>query len=95
MDYSNDINKHSRIQLEILLACQNIGVEAIQEYRGRGWRADVFVPNNERAIAFEIQLSAQTLHKTLQRQSKYIRDGIVGCWLFENPIPKLIEERPD
>jgi hypothetical protein len=95
MDNSHTFKKHDRIQMEIVSACRDIGIEAIQEYRGQGWRADVFVPNNGKPIAFEIQLSAQSLQRTIERQSKYIRDGIIGCWLFENPIPKLTEERPD
>lgn len=95
MDTQNNIRKHDRIQMEIVSACRDIGIEAIQEYAGQGWRADVFIRNNDKPIAFEIQLSPQSLRKTLERQSKYIRDGIVGCWLFENPISKLNEERPD
>jgi len=81
--------------MEIVSACHDLGIEAIQEYRGKGWRADVYVSNNGSPIAFEIQLSPQSLNKTLHRQSKYIRDGIIGCWLFENPISKLTHERPD
>lgn len=95
MDGSRIIRKHDRIQLEIVSACRDVGIEAIQEYAGQGWRADVFVPNNGKPIAFEIQLSPQSLRKTLERQLKYIKDGIIGCWLFENPVPKLNEERPD
>jgi hypothetical protein len=95
MENPNNIRKHDRIQMEIVSACRDMGIEAIQEYAGQGWRADVFIPNIDKPIAFEIQLSPQSLQKTLERQSKYIRDGIVGCWLFENPIPKLNEERPD
>jgi hypothetical protein len=87
--------KHDKIQKQIVSVCHDLGIAAIQEYRGIGWRADVFVPNSERPIAFEIQLSPQSLTRTLERQLKYIRDGIIGCWLFENPIPKLNEERPD
>jgi hypothetical protein len=95
MDEFRNIRKHDRIQMEIVTTCQDLGIKAIQEYSGNGWRADVFVPNNGKPIAFEIQLSPQTLTKTIERQSKYIRDGIIGCWLFENPIPKLNKERPD
>ncbi|HTN16481.1 MAG TPA: hypothetical protein VL092_02285 [Chitinophagaceae bacterium] len=87
--------KHGRIQTEILFVCQKLGVEAKQEYRGNGWRADVFAPNDSRPIAFEVQLSPQSLNKTLERQSKYARDGVFGCWLFEKPIAKLTNERPD
>lgn len=95
MDNSVNIKKHDRIQRQIVSTCQGLGINAILEYRGQDWRADVFVPNNEKPIAFEIQLSPQSLSRTLERQSKYIRDGIIGCWLFENPITKLNEERPD
>ncbi|MBL7684272.1 MAG: hypothetical protein JNK00_13015 [Flavipsychrobacter sp.] len=90
-----NIRKHDRIQMQIVSTCQALGITAKQEHKGQGWRADVFIPNNERPIAFEIQLSPQSLSKTLERQSKYIRDGILGCWLFEHPIPKLLKERPD
>ena len=89
------IKKHDRIQMEIVSACRDLKIAAIQEYRGQDWRADVYIPNNDKPIAFEIQLSPQSLKKTLERQSKYIRDGIIGCWFFENPVSKLNEERPD
>ncbi|OJW31536.1 MAG: hypothetical protein BGO54_13825 [Sphingobacteriales bacterium 46-32] len=95
MEDFRNISNHDRIQLEIVSACRDLGIEAVQEHCGKGWRADVFVPNNDKPIAFEIQLSPQTLKRTLERQSKYIRDGIIGCWFFENPVSKLNEERPD
>jgi hypothetical protein len=87
--------KHSRIQAEIVSACNTLGIEAVQEHSGEDWRADVYVPNNGKPIAFEVQLSPQSLKRTLERQAKYIRDGIIGCWLFENPVSKLNDERPD
>jgi hypothetical protein len=87
--------KHDRIQQEIVSACHDLGIKATQEFSGQDWRADVYVPNNDKPIAFEIQLSPQSLKKTLERQSKYIRDGVIGCWFFENPVSKLNEERPD
>lgn len=90
-----DFNKHNRIQRQICIAFEALGIEAIQEHSGKGWSADVFVPNAGKPIAFEIQLSAQSLSKTIERQSRYIRDGIVGCWLFEKPVSKLTAERPD
>ena len=95
MEDSRNISKHVRIQMEIVSTCRELGIEAIQEYRGHDWRADVYVSNNDKPIAFEVQLSPQSLKKTLERQSKYIRDGVIGCWFFENPISKLNEERPD
>lgn len=95
MKDTNSMSKHDRIQMQIVTACNTIGIRAVQEYKGKDWRADVFVPQLENPIAFEIQLSPQSLSKTLQRQSKYLRDGITACWLFENPVPKLTNERPD
>lgn len=78
-----NITKHNRIQMQIISACERLGIDARQEYSGKGWRADVFIPNDTRPIAFEIQLSPQSLSKTLQRQSKYIRDEILGCWFLK------------
>lgn len=95
METSGKFSKHNEIQMQIMNVCQNLEIEANREYRGKDWRADVFVSNNSKPIAFEIQLSPQTLKKTLERQAKYERDGILGCWLFETPIPKLNKERPD
>ncbi len=89
------LKKHDWIQAEILSAFHDLGIEAKPEYRGQDWRADVFVPNDGQSIAFEVQLSPQSLKRTLERQSKYLRDGITGCWLFENPVSKLNDERPD
>jgi len=89
------IRKHDRIQMQIASTCRDLGFDVKQEHRGKGWRADVFVPDNERPIAFEIQLSPQTLKRTLERQAKYTSDGILGCWFFETSVSKLNEERPD
>ncbi|HMV09322.1 MAG TPA: hypothetical protein PKL56_16980 [Cyclobacteriaceae bacterium] len=87
--------KHNRIQQEIVSTCNELGISATQEYSGQDWRADVYVPNGNKPIAFEIQLSPQSLKKTLERQAKYTRDSVIGCWFFENPVSKLNEERPD
>jgi hypothetical protein len=95
MDNPYNIRKHDRIQMEIVSICHDLGIEAIQEFRGHDWRADVYVPNIDKPIAFEVQLSPQSLKRTLERQAKYIRDNVIGCWFFENPISKLNEERPD
>lgn len=95
MEPFRNTSQHDRIQLEIISACHGLGIEAIQEHKGKDWRADVFVPDSNRPIAFEIQLSPQSLNRTIERQSKYNRDGIIGCWLFERSVANLNEERPD
>lgn len=98
---------HEKTQERILEACKAIGLQAEMEYRGKGWRADVFASNGNNKFAFEVQLSPQTLRKTQESQEKYIRDGIIGCWLFEKeparqrqeleelPIFKLEEKNDD
>lgn len=95
---------HEMTQKKILEACKAMGLQAQMEYRGKGWRADVYASSEDKKYAFEVQLSPQTFRKTQERQEKFIRDGIIGCWLFENeprkqhqeldnlPIFKLIEE---
>lgn len=74
---------HDQVKFQILDICQHLGFQAQAEYRGDGWRADVYVVNAQGKFAFEVQLSPQSLKKTQERQSKYLRDGIFGCWLFE------------
>jgi len=90
-----ETSKHDSIKAEIFAACNDLGFNAKQEYKGKGWRADVFAIKDSKKVAFEIQISTQSLKKTLERQEKYIRDDVVGCWLFEKPLSKLSNERPD
>lgn len=87
-------SEHNIIQDEILAACHDLGLQARREYSGGDWMADVLVVHEGKKFAFEIQLAPQSLEKTMKRQAKYIRDGIVGCWLFLKP-PKLSAEIPD
>lgn len=96
---------HEYSQNKIIDACKAIQIPAQLEYRGNGYRADVMVFANEKKYAFEIQITQQTLKKTHERQEKYIRDGVIGCWLFEKeparqnselehlPIFQLIEKQ--
>lgn len=90
-----ETSKHDLIKAAIFATCNELGFHAIQEYRGKDWRADVYVVNDSKNFAFEIQMSPQSLKKTLERQHKYVRDGVHGCWLFETAPPKLSDERPD
>ncbi len=83
---------HDLVQQRILTICTSLGLQAKTEFSGKGWRADVFVSTQTQNYAFEIQLSPQTLKKTQERQAKYIRDGIIGCWLFEKEPAKQIKE---
>lgn len=88
---------HEQVQKQILDICTSMGLQTEVEYKGKDWRADVYTITPKGNYAFEIQLSPQSLKKTLERQAKYIRDGIIGCWLFENEPSrqkKELEELP-
>ena len=82
---------HDKVKYEVAQICRELGYEVREEYKGNDWRADVLVLANNQMYAFEIQTSAQSLKRTLERQEKYIRDVVVGCWLFEKE-PKQNEE---
>ncbi|MBP7791527.1 MAG: hypothetical protein KA120_00490 [Candidatus Goldbacteria bacterium] len=86
---------HDEVKIQVLQSCKSLGFEAETEYRGKDWRADVFVLANGHKYAIEIQTSKQSLNRTLERQEKYKRDVVVGCWLFESEPSKQTEERED
>lgn len=88
-------SKHARIQSEIVAACIRLGYQTKKEFQGDGWRADVFATKSSQMVAFEIQLSPQSLDKTLLRQSRYDQIGASCCWLFQKPPHALTEDRPD
>lgn len=77
--------EHLRAEAEILNACRDAGYSAISEKTGLDWRADVYAEKGKSKIAFEVQWSRQTLEETQERQARYKRDGITGCWFFRKP----------
>ena len=79
---SKYLGTHDKIKAILATYCDEMGYDVSIEYRGQDWRADVMVSVNDTKYAFEIQNSPQTLKRTLERQSKYERDRVVGCWLF-------------
>ena len=86
---------HEYVQQQIVDICNELGLEEKSEYKGKDWRADVLVKSNGVCYAFEIQTSPQTLKRTRERQEKYIRDSIVGCWLFEKEPARMMLEMED
>ena len=83
---------HDALKDAIIKVCKELGHDAFEEYRGKGWRADVYVEANGQKYAFEVQVTPQSLRKTYERQAKYIRDGITCCWLFERESRNMKEE---
>jgi hypothetical protein len=88
-------HQHRQIKAAIVGACTESGCHTVEEYRGSGWVADVLASVGSKRVAFEVQLSPQSLKRTLGRQEKYVRAGVRGCWLFQRPLSKLLDERPD
>lgn len=83
--------EHLFIKNEILLACKDANWSASPEFSENDWEADVLTTKNHKRIAFEVQLSYQTLDKTIERQDKFIRDKVRGCWFFKR-IPKGLNQ---
>jgi competence CoiA-like predicted nuclease len=73
---------HQLAKLEIVRACRELELEAIPEYAGEGWRADVLVKHPKWEATFEVQVSPQSFQETIQRQQAYKRDNVRCCWLF-------------
>lgn len=51
---------HHRAKIEIVKACRELGLPAIPESVGDGWRADVLVTQPNWKVAFEVQVSPQS-----------------------------------
>ncbi len=80
--------QHLFVKNEVLLGCKDAGWQGIPEYRGKDWVADVLAVKGKYKVAFEVQWSYQTYDKTIERQNKYQRDKIRGCWLFKEAPKK-------
>ena len=92
-DWKPETAEHLKIKSETVVACKNAGYGVSSEVSGSDWRADVLATKGSRKIAFEVQWSAQTLEETLDRQERYRRDGVRGCWLFRK-IPNGLYDAP-
>ncbi|MBD1921389.1 hypothetical protein H6F77_09835 [Microcoleus sp. FACHB-831] len=94
-NWKPETQEHLLAKSEIVKACLEAGYEADTEVSGLDWRADVLASKGKVKIAFEIQWSPQTLQLTQERQTKYKRDEIRGCWLFRKlPSSKASKELP-
>ena len=76
---------HHLAKIEIVKACRELGLPAIPEALGDGWRADVLVTHPKWKVAFEVQVSSQSFEETIQRQQVYKSHGVRCCWLFLEP----------
>lgn len=76
-----------RLVLESLL---KLGIDAIEEKIGNGWKADIYFELDNRKIVFELQKSPQTLPTYIERQLKYKKEDIETYWLLFPPRYKTI-----
>jgi hypothetical protein len=75
---------HLLAKLEIIKACRKLGYDAIPEFCGDGWRADVLVRSAKWSCCFEVQASPQTFQETIRRQETYKNHDLRCCWLFRH-----------
>ena len=73
---------HLHLKEVIAKACRAAGYTTDVEVSGTDWRADVMASRGRARIAFEIQLSRLTHCEMLERQRRYARDGVRGCWFY-------------
>ncbi len=96
----HESSAHQRAKAQIAAACARAGYAVTVEAAGEDWRADVLAVRGTVSLAFEVQWSPLKLHEALDRQARYARDGVRGCWFFRAPpttraVPDLALARHD
>jgi hypothetical protein len=84
-------DEHLWCKQVVALAATSAGWNVSTELRGQTpegqeWIADVFSQRGTAKIAFEIQMSPQTLEETERRQVRYRESGVRGAWFFSPRI---------
>lgn len=81
-DWERETADHLSMKSQIVQSCFESGWNACTEVTGPDWRADVLATKGKHKIAFEIQLSPQSMEETQFRQERYRQSGIKGYWIF-------------
>lgn len=81
--------EHQYAKIAVVRGLRSAGFQAWVERGGTApdggeWVADVLCRDQERLIAFEVQLAAQTLEEYEQRTSKYLQAGIKCVWIAKS-----------
>lgn len=81
---------HYMAQIGLVRGLREAGFVAKLEYAGAApggemWRADVFCEAHGRKIAYEVQLSQQTLDEYERRADRYARSQVKCVWLVRSP----------
>jgi hypothetical protein len=78
---SGETAEHLWAKAAVVQACAESGYEATPEWDEGPWRADVLAIRGAVRIAFEVQWTRQPLAVLIERQERYRRSGVRGCWL--------------
>lgn len=81
---------HRAAKLAVVKALRSAGYSAKVEQSGQSsdgeeWQADVLCTTVGKTIAFEVQLSQQTLQEYRRRTQRYAAAGIVAIWMVRAP----------
>jgi hypothetical protein len=75
------------------LLCHHLsmrGIQAAEEVKGHGWKADVFFTHSGRPYVFEVQHSYQNLRDYRMRQARYVAAGVQSFWVLYKPCYKTL-----
>lgn len=83
-NYQPESIEHLFLKDKIAKICKESGYDTVDVERvGTDWKADVYVEQQDKKYAFEIQLSKISLDILKERSEKYIRDGIQPIWIIK------------
>lgn len=83
-NYQPESKEHLFLKDKIAKICKESGCEIVDVERvGTDWKADVYVEQQDKKYAFEVQLSKTTFDILKERSEKYIRDGIQPVWIIK------------
>lgn len=84
VNWKPESEDHLRIKAKLFNSIKNYAQnwQVDVEVYGKKWIADVLATKDNIKLAFEIQLSPQTLEDTIKRQNEYTNSNIKSCWLF-------------
>jgi hypothetical protein len=82
-NHRDESREHEEAKWIIAQACLEAGCEVNTEVSGPGYIADVLATKDGKEIAFEVQLTYQTLDVTEERRQRYRNDNVRDIWLFK------------
>lgn len=83
--------EHIILKNVIAIASKKAGWDVVTEYPGssfdgQNWVADVYCTKEKKAVAFEVQLSKQSLREFNYRQERFRRSGVRSAWFVSEAV---------